>query len=245
MATQCRSCAAVLPLAPSAPTWGSGQPLPWLTHFQPCRTAHCSVAPNQATNPDSLWQHTHQQSQQLLKEILSGEPSASADAFRTNSCSAVRFTAQPAAGQPPRPAAAPTLAPAAKQAPAAKAAPAPAAATQPESKSPAAAGKCKDQRCTFSVVSRALTCLARLSLLTNTRVNSPPPRSQVSTGRHGGTCCSRAQRLLAAQGRRRLAAKGRQGRGGRRRERVKDARQHVGKGLCQAQGGRGSARGRG
>eukprot|EP00198_Chlamydomonas_reinhardtii_P003874 XP_001693210.1 predicted protein [Chlamydomonas reinhardtii] len=47
-----------------------------------------SVAPNQATNPDSLWQHTHQQSQQLLKEILSGEPSASADAFRTNSCSA-------------------------------------------------------------------------------------------------------------------------------------------------------------
>ncbi|GIL47989.1 hypothetical protein Vafri_4712 [Volvox africanus] len=70
-----------------------------------------SVAPNQATNPDSLWQVTYQQSQQLLKEIMSGQPSASAEVFRNNSCSAVRFTApqqqarQPTAAAPaPHPA---------------------------------------------------------------------------------------------------------------------------------------------
>ncbi|KXZ43981.1 hypothetical protein GPECTOR_76g803 [Gonium pectorale] len=60
-----------------------------------------SVAPNQALNPDSLWQTTYQQSQQLLKEIMSGNPSASADTFRKNGCSAVRFNAPPPVARPP------------------------------------------------------------------------------------------------------------------------------------------------
>ncbi|GIL74956.1 hypothetical protein Vretifemale_4810 [Volvox reticuliferus] len=60
-----------------------------------------SVAPNQATNPDSLWQVTYQQSQQLLKEIMLGQPSASAEVFRSNSCSAVRFAAPQQQQRPP------------------------------------------------------------------------------------------------------------------------------------------------
>lgn len=82
-----------------------------------------SVAPAQPVNPDLLWQTTFGQAQQLLKELLAGEATASAEAFRSNSCSAVRFVPQQRApgaaavgAAPAKPAAAAPAAPPAKAA---------------------------------------------------------------------------------------------------------------------------------